>query len=161
MRADRAVVYVVDDDASMRSSLDSLLRSVGLDVHLHASAQEFMKAPRPDSPSCLLLDVRLPGMSGLSFQQELTKAGIALPVIFITGHGDVPMTARAMLVVPPEGVGSPPCTSHMIRVTPTRAALSVNSSGSSGRRQGDMRGRLRRAGFDARAGDARQADVHG
>jgi FixJ family two-component response regulator len=96
MSADRAVVYVVDDDSSMRGSLDSLLRSVGLEVHLHASAQEFMKSPRPDSPGCLLLDVRLPGMSGLSFQQELTKAGIALPVIFITGHGDVPMTARAM-----------------------------------------------------------------
>jgi FixJ family two-component response regulator len=96
MREDRAVVFVIDDDPSMRSSLDSLLQSVGLDVHLHATAQEFMQAPRPDAPACLLLDVRLPGMSGLSFQQELTKAGIALPVIFITGHGDVSMTARAM-----------------------------------------------------------------
>ena len=96
MREDRAAVFVIDDDSSMRRSLDSLLRSVGLDVHLYASAQEFMRAARPDAPGCLVLDVRLPGMSGLTFQQELAKAGIALPVIFITGHGDVPMTVRAM-----------------------------------------------------------------
>lgn len=96
MTEDRATVFVVDDDDSVRRSLDSLLRSVGLDVHLYASAQEFMRATRPEGPGCLVLDVRLPGMSGLTFQQELAKAGIALPVIFITGHGDVPMTARAM-----------------------------------------------------------------
>ena len=96
MSADRAVVYVVDDDASMRRSLESLLRSVGNDVRLFASAQEFMQAPRPDAPGCLVLDVRLPGMSGLTFQHELAKAGVGLPVIFITGHGDVPMTVRAM-----------------------------------------------------------------
>jgi len=96
MTDDRAVVFVVDDDASMRRSLDSLLRSVGLDVQLFASAQEFMAAKRPDAPACLVLDVRLPGMSGLTFQEELAKAGVALPVIFITGHGDVPMTVRAM-----------------------------------------------------------------
>jgi len=96
MREDRAAVFVIDDDSSMRRSLDSLLRSVGLDVHTYASTQEFMRAERPDAPGCLVLDVRLPGMSGLTFQQELAKAGIALPVIFITGHGDVPMTVRAM-----------------------------------------------------------------
>jgi FixJ family two-component response regulator len=96
MTDDRAAVFVVDDDASMRRALDSLFRSVGLDVYLYASAQEFMRATRVDVPSCLVLDVRLPGMSGLTFQQELGKAGIALPVIFITGHGDVPMTVRAM-----------------------------------------------------------------
>jgi FixJ family two-component response regulator len=96
MTDDRAAVFIVDDDASMRRSLDSLLRSVGLDVHLYASAQEFMRATRPDVPGCLVLDVRLPGMSGLTFQQELAKAGIPLPVVFITGHGDVPMTVRAM-----------------------------------------------------------------
>lgn len=96
MRDDRATVFVIDDDASMRRSLDGLLRSVGLEVHLYASTQEFMRATRPDAPGCLLLDVRLPGMSGLTFQQELTKAGITMPVIFITGHGDVPMTVRAM-----------------------------------------------------------------
>jgi FixJ family two-component response regulator len=96
MTDERAAVFVVDDDASMRRALDSLFRSVGLEVHLYASAQEFMRATRADVPGCLVLDVRLPGMSGLTFQQELVKAGIALPVIFITGHGDVPMTVRAM-----------------------------------------------------------------
>jgi len=91
-----AVVFVVDDDPSMRRSLDTLLRSVGLDVRLFSSADEFMRATRPDAPGCIVLDVRLPGMSGLAFQQELAKSGVALPVIFITGHGDVPMTVRAM-----------------------------------------------------------------
>jgi len=96
MSEKRAVVFVVDDDPSMRRSLETLLRSVGLDVHVFPSAQEFMLAERPDAPGCLVLDVRLPGMSGLAFQQELVKTGIALPVIFLTGHGDVPMTVRAM-----------------------------------------------------------------
>ena len=96
MSEERAVAFVIDDDPSMRRSLDTLLRSVGLDVHVFTSAQEFMGAVRPDAPGCLVLDVRLPGMSGLAFQQELVKAGIALPVIFLTGYGDVPMTARAM-----------------------------------------------------------------
>ena len=96
MSEDRAVVFVIDDDPSMRRSLETLLRSVGLDVRLFSSGQEFMQAARPDAAGCLVLDVRLPGMSGLTFQQELAKAGIALPVIFVTGHGDVPMTVRAM-----------------------------------------------------------------
>jgi FixJ family two-component response regulator len=96
MSEERAVVFVVDDDPSMQRSLDTLLRSVGLEVRLFSSAQEFMRADRPDAPGCLVLDVRLPGMSGLTFQEELGKAGVALPVIFITGHGDVPMTVRAM-----------------------------------------------------------------
>jgi len=96
MSDNRAVVFVVDDDPSMRRSLDSLLRSVGHEARLFSSAQEFMQAERPDAPGCLVLDVRLPGMSGLTFQQELAKAGVSLPVIFVTGHGDVPMTVRAM-----------------------------------------------------------------
>ena len=96
MSGERAVVFVIDDDTSMQRSLDTLLRSVGLDVRIFSSAQEFMRAERPDAPGCLVLDVRLPGMSGLTFQQELAKTGVALPVIFLTGHGDVPMTARAM-----------------------------------------------------------------
>jgi FixJ family two-component response regulator len=96
MSEDRGVVFVVDDDPSMRRSLESLLRSVGNDVRLFSSAPDFMHAERPDVPSCLILDVRLPGMSGLTFQQELAKAGVALPVIFITGYGDVSMTVRAM-----------------------------------------------------------------
>jgi FixJ family two-component response regulator len=96
MSEDRTLVLVVDDDPSMRRSLETLLRSVGHDVRLFSSAQEFMQAARPDAPGCLVLDVRLPGMSGLTFQHELTKAGVALPIIFLSGHGDVPMTARAM-----------------------------------------------------------------
>jgi FixJ family two-component response regulator len=96
MSKERAVVFVVDDDALMREALDNLARSMGLDVRLYASPQEFLGAQRPDAPGCLVLDVRLPGMSGLTFQQELAKAGVALPIIFITGHGDVPMTVRAM-----------------------------------------------------------------
>jgi FixJ family two-component response regulator len=93
---ERAVVFVVDDDPSMRRALEALLRSVGLDVSLFSSAQEFMQAKRLDAPGCLVLDVRLPGMSGLAFQEELAKTGVAIPVIFISGHGDVPMTVRAM-----------------------------------------------------------------
>jgi len=96
MSEDRAVVFVVDDDPSMRRALDSLLRSVGLEARLFSSADEFMHATRPDAPGCIVLDIRLPGMSGLAFQQELAQAGVALPVIFITGHGDVPMSVRAM-----------------------------------------------------------------
>jgi FixJ family two-component response regulator len=96
MSEDQAVVFVIDDDASMLRSLATLLRSVGLEARVFASAPEFLRAQRPDAPGCLVLDVRLPGMSGLAFQQELAKAGIALPVIFITGHGDVPMSVRAM-----------------------------------------------------------------
>jgi FixJ family two-component response regulator len=96
MSDDMGTVFVVDDDPSMRRALESLLRSVGHEVRLFSSAPEFMQAVRGDVPGCLVLDVRLPGMSGLAFQQELTKAGIALPIIFITGHGDVPMTVRAM-----------------------------------------------------------------
>jgi len=96
MSEEKGIVFVVDDDPSMRRALESLLRSVGHDVRLFASAPEFMLAARSDTPGCLVLDVRLPGMSGLAFQQELTKAGIALPIIFITGHGDVPMSVRAM-----------------------------------------------------------------
>jgi len=96
MSGERAVVFVVDDDESMRRSLASLIRSVGLEARVFSSPHEFMRAERPDAPGCLVLDVRLPGMSGLAFQEELAKAGVALPIIFITGHGDVPMTVRAM-----------------------------------------------------------------
>jgi len=96
MSEDRAVVFVVDDDESMRRSLATLLRSVGLDARVFSSPQEFMRAERPDAPGCLVLDVRLPGMSGLAFQEQLAKEGIGLPIIFISGHGDVPMTVRAM-----------------------------------------------------------------
>ena len=96
MNEDKATVFVVDDDASMRRSLESLLASVGLSVRLFSSAPEFMRAVPIDAPGCIVLDVRLPGMSGLAFQQELAKANVALPIIFVTGHGDIPMSVRAM-----------------------------------------------------------------
>ena len=89
-------VVVVDDDPGVREGLGNLLRSVGLQVHLYGSVPEFKKAGRPDGPTCLVLDVRLPGQSGLDFQRELSKAGIYLPIIFMTGHGDIPMSVRAM-----------------------------------------------------------------
>jgi FixJ family two-component response regulator len=89
-------VFVVDDDAGVRQSLQSLLRSIGLEVEVFGSAPEFLANKIPDGPSCLVLDVRLPDMSGLDFQAELAKARIMIPIIFITGHGDIPMTVRAM-----------------------------------------------------------------
>ena len=91
-----AVVFVIDDDPSMRGALEDLVGSVGLQVRPFASPQDFLQRKRPDAPGCLVLDVRLPGMSGLAFQQELARLGVALPVIFITGHGDIPMSVRAM-----------------------------------------------------------------
>jgi FixJ family two-component response regulator len=90
------VVFVIDDDASLRESLSSLLRSIGLHVELFDSAAQFLKSKLPDVPSCLVLDVRLPGLSGLDFQAELIKNNVHVPIIFITGHGDIPMSVRAM-----------------------------------------------------------------
>jgi FixJ family two-component response regulator len=90
------LVFVIDDDASMRTSLSSLFRSVGLRVEVFDSASDFLKTGRPDAASCLVLDVRLPGVSGLDFQSELAKANIRIPIVFITGHGDIPMTVKAM-----------------------------------------------------------------
>ena len=89
-------VIVIDDDLGMREALDSLLRSVGLQVRLHGSAAEFIDAGPIDGPACLVLDVRLPGQGGLEFQRTLSNAGIHIPIIFITGHGDIPMSVRAM-----------------------------------------------------------------
>jgi len=91
-----ALVFVVDDDASLRTSLQDLLESVGLRVAACASAQEFLRCPPPEGPSCLVLDVRLPGLSGLELQQRLASGDLALPIIFITGHGDIPMSVQAM-----------------------------------------------------------------
>ena len=93
---DNAIIYVVEDDDSLRSALDSLFRSVGLAVYGHASVAEFLAAPREDAPGCLVLDVRLPGISGLDFQDRLDEFGIGLPVVLMTGHGDIPMSVRAM-----------------------------------------------------------------
>jgi RNA polymerase sigma factor (sigma-70 family) len=92
----RSVVFVIDDDASMRDALKRLIRSVRLDVELFGSAQEFLQKARLDVLSCLVLDVRLPGISGLDFQRKLAESSILIPIIFITGHGDIPMSVRAM-----------------------------------------------------------------
>jgi FixJ family two-component response regulator len=96
MKPSQNRVYVVEDDASMRNAIKNLLRSVGLEPQLFATAQEFLDAKRPDLPSCLILDVRLPGLSGLDLQRELSAANIRIPIIFITAHGDIPMSVRAM-----------------------------------------------------------------
>src|ERR1039457_2056025 len=89
-------VFVVDDDDLVRASIQGMLKSVGLRSETFGTAQEFLRSKRPDGPSCLILDVRLPGISGLDFQRELADAGIRIPIIFITGHGDIPMTVKAM-----------------------------------------------------------------
>ena len=90
------IVFVIDDDASMREALRSLFQSVGLRVELFASAPELLQGRRPDAPSCLVLDIRLPGVSGLDFQADLAEADIRIPIIFMTGHGDIPMSVKAM-----------------------------------------------------------------
>ncbi len=90
------IVFVVEDDASMRRALSNLFQSVGLQVEVFGSASEMLQSKLPDVASCLVLDIRLPGLSGLDFQNELAKANIHIPIIFMTGHGDIPMTVRAM-----------------------------------------------------------------
>src|ERR1700722_20070894 len=91
-----AIVFVVEDDASVRRALSNLFESVGLTVELFGSASEMLQTKLPDVASCLVLDVRLPGLSGLDFQTELAKANIRIPIVFMTGHGDIPMTVKAM-----------------------------------------------------------------
>ena len=92
MTEDQPTVFVIDDDASVRDAIKGVLKSVGLRAETFASTQDFLRKWQPDRPSCLVLDVRLPGLSGLDFQQELTRANIGIPIIFLTGYGDVPMT---------------------------------------------------------------------
>ena len=89
-------IFVIDDDAAVRASIQGLLKSVGLRSETFGTAQEFLRSKRPDGPSCLILDVRLPGVNGLDFQRELADGGFRIPIIFITGHGDIPMTVKAM-----------------------------------------------------------------
>jgi FixJ family two-component response regulator len=96
MTQEQPVVIVVDDDPSIRNAIDRLLRSVGLRVELFESAKEFLQSDRPDAPSCIVLDVRLPGQSGLNLQRDLAAAHMHVPIIFITGHGDIPMSVRVM-----------------------------------------------------------------
>jgi FixJ family two-component response regulator len=94
--ADAPTVFVIDDDAAVRASIQGLLKSVGLRSESFGTAQEFLRSKRPDGPSCLVLDVRLPGINGLDFQRDLAEKGFRIPIIFITGHGDIPMTVKAM-----------------------------------------------------------------
>jgi len=89
-------VFVIDDDASVRASIRGLLKSVGLRSQSFGTAEEFLRSKRPDGPSCLVLDVSLPGINGLDFQHELADVGIQIPIIFVTGHGDIPMSVKAM-----------------------------------------------------------------
>jgi FixJ family two-component response regulator len=96
MSEEQPVVFIIDDDQSIREALSGLLRTVGLSVQSFGTTDEFLRAARTDAPGCLVLDVRLPGLSGLDFQRELAKSGIELPIIFITGHGDIPMSVRAI-----------------------------------------------------------------
>ncbi len=95
-QASAATVFVIDDDAAVRASIQGLLKSVGLRCETFATAQEFLLSKQRNRPSCLVLDVRLPGVSGLDFQHELAEAGVQIPIIFITGYGDIPMTVKAM-----------------------------------------------------------------
>ena len=92
----RSLIYIVDDDASVRAAVCNLLEAVGLDAEAFASTEEFLIASRPEVPSCLVLDVKLPGMGGLEFQEMLRKSNVQIPIIFITAHGDVPMVRRAL-----------------------------------------------------------------
>ena len=96
MKTSEPIVFVVDDDPSVRETLADLIASVGLSVLAFKSAREFLESRRPDAPACLVLDVRLPGLSGLDLQRELLRIEAPIPIIFITGHGDIPMTVRAM-----------------------------------------------------------------
>src|SRR5437588_1064354 len=89
-------IVVIDDDVSMRRALENLFKSVGFEVELFASPQEFLQSERPDRPGCIVLDIRFPGRSGLDMQRDLTQANAQLPIIFITGYGDIPMSVRAM-----------------------------------------------------------------
>jgi FixJ family two-component response regulator len=95
-QTDSPTVFVIDDDAGIRTAIQGLLKSVGLRSESFGRTQDFLRSGRPDGPSCLVLDVRLPGVNGLEFQQQLAKAGVLIPIIFITGHGDIPMTVRAI-----------------------------------------------------------------
>jgi FixJ family two-component response regulator len=96
MTTEKAVVFVIDDDASVREALEDLFHSVGMEVAVFGSAHEFLKALRGDAPGCIVLDVRMPGQSGLEFQRTLADANVFLPIIFISGHGDIPMSVQAM-----------------------------------------------------------------
>ena len=120
MQAD-PIVFVVDDDPSVRRSIERVIQPTGFIVETFQSAADFLRRPRPEGPACLVLDVRLPGLSGLDLQRELTNAGIQLPIIFITAHGDIPMTVRAMKGGAVEFLTKPFRTEHLLYAV--RAAI--------------------------------------
>ena len=96
MADDNRIVFIIDDDAAVRAAIQDLLEATGLRSESFGTAEEFLRCKRPDGPSCLVLDVKLPGVNGLDFQRRLVDAGLRIPIIFITGHGDIPMTVKAM-----------------------------------------------------------------
>jgi FixJ family two-component response regulator len=111
---DTAMVFIIDDDSDVRESIQGLLKSVGLHSDSFGTAQEFLTSERPGGPSCLVLDVRLPGINGLDFQRQLMDAGVHIPIIFITGHGDIPMTVRAMKSGAVEFLTKPFCDQNLL-----------------------------------------------
>jgi len=139
----QSIVFVVDDDASLREAIKSLLRSVGLQVEVFGRAADFLKKKLPDVESCLVLDIRLPGVSGLDFQAELAKANIHIPIVFITGHGDIPMTVRAMKAGAVEFLTKP------FRDQDLLDAVQIALDRDRTRRAEDMAVRELRAHFDA------------
>ena len=133
---DGAVVFVVDDDASLRRSTERLVRSLGVDVQTFASAREFLDGARVERPGCLVLDVRMPGVSGLDLQDELTQRGIHLPIVFLTGHGDIPMTVRAMRAGAVEFLTKPVKPRELLAAV--RTALERGRESQRARRESDL-----------------------
>src|SRR6202043_1833593 len=155
-------VFVVDDDSSLRRAIKRLVESVGVQVELFGSAHEFLQAKRPDAPSCLVLDIRLPGISGLEFQRELAYANIPTPIIFITAHGDIPMTVRAMKAGAVEFLTKPfrdqdILDAVQIALERDRARRTQDKSVHGGSDEQANRGRTRRK-RDHREGASRQRD---
>ncbi len=147
---DNAIVYVVDDDADVRKGLKDLFQSVGLETQVFGSATEFLAKKLPDEVSCLILDVRLPGLSGLDFQAELSAAQIKIPIIFITGHGDIPMTVKAMKAGAVEFLTKPVREQDLLDAV--RAALDRDRS----RREHDQETHDLRARFEGLSARERQ-----
>jgi FixJ family two-component response regulator len=145
-----SVVFVVDDDISVREALSAVLQSVGLAVQTFESALDFLQRRRADVPSCLVLDVRLPGMSGLDFQAELAKANVQIPIIFMTGHGDIPMSVRAMKQGATEFLTKPFRDQDMID------AVQVALERDRGRREAENAGSNLKASYEALSPRERQ-----
>jgi FixJ family two-component response regulator len=126
MNTAEPIVFIVDDDQLFRRSTERLIRTAGLNVQPFASARDFLERPRPEGPACLVLDVRMPGLSGMDLQRELIQAGIQIPIIFITGHGDIPMSVRAMKAGAVEFLTKP--LSSRVLLDAVRAAIERDRS---------------------------------